>query len=35
MAVCRGNTALLTQINAALQAMQADGTIDKITDRWM
>jgi ABC-type amino acid transport substrate-binding protein len=35
MAVCRGNDDLLAKINAALEAMQADGTIDEITARWL
>lgn len=35
MAVCRGNDALLNQLNAALEAMQKDGTIDEITARWL
>lgn len=35
MAVCRGNDALLTQLNAALEAMARDGTIDEITARWL
>lgn len=35
MAVCKGNTALLTQLNAALDAMLQDGTIDDITARWL
>ena len=35
MAVCRGNAALLGQLNAALGAMFEDGTIDEITARWL
>lgn len=35
MAVCKGNTALLTQLNVALDAMLRDGTIDDITARWL
>lgn len=35
MAVCRGNTALLDPINAALQSMIDDGTIDEFTARWL
>lgn len=35
MAVCRGNEALLTQLNVALEAMLEDGTIDEITARWL
>lgn len=35
MAVCRGNEPLLTQLNAALEAMIEDGTIDEITARWL
>lgn len=35
MAVCRGNDALLNQLNAALEAMLTDGTIDEIAARWL
>lgn len=35
MAVCRGNQPLLSQLNAALEAMIADGTIDEITAQWL
>lgn len=35
MAVCRGNTGLLTQLNDALNAMTRDGTIDAIAERWL
>lgn len=35
MAVCKGNSALLTQLNTALDAMLQDGTIDDITARWL
>lgn len=35
MAVCRGNTALLTQLNTALETMLKDGTIDEIAARWL
>lgn len=35
MAVCRGNQPLLTQLNAALEAMIEDGTIDEISARWL
>lgn len=35
MAVCRGNGALLDQLNTALEAMIEDGTIDEITARWL
>jgi polar amino acid transport system substrate-binding protein len=35
MAVCRGNAPLLSLLNAALQAMIADGTIDELTARWL
>ncbi len=35
MAVCRGNTALLTQLNTALKTMLKDGTIDEIAARWL
>jgi len=34
MAVCRGNTDLLDALNAALDAMRADGTLDILEDRW-
>lgn len=35
MAVCKGNSALLTQLNAALNAMLQDGTIDEFAARWL
>lgn len=35
MAVCRGNTALLARLNAALESMLADGTIDEFAARWL
>ena len=35
MAVCKGNDILLTQLNLVLEAMQQDGTIDEITERWL
>ncbi len=35
MALCKGNEALLRQIDAALAGMLADGTIDEIAGRWM
>lgn len=35
MAVCRGNDALLYQLNTALEGMFEDGTIDEITARWL
>lgn len=35
MAVCRGNDALLSKINAALATMLSDGTIDEISARWL
>lgn len=34
MAVCKGNTQLLDSLNAALDAMRADGTLDLIDSRW-
>jgi polar amino acid transport system substrate-binding protein len=34
MAVCKGNDALRQQLDAAITAMLADGTIDKIAGRW-
>ncbi|OYW59634.1 MAG: hypothetical protein B7Z31_05435 [Rhodobacterales bacterium 12-65-15] len=34
MAVCKGNTDLLTKLNAALAAMLADGTIATMERRW-
>jgi ABC-type amino acid transport substrate-binding protein len=34
MAVCRGNTQLLDSLNAALDALRADGTLDEIESRW-
>ena len=34
MAVCKGNDALLYKLNAALTAMQADGTITTLEYRW-
>lgn len=34
MAVCRGNTDLLDSLNAALDAMRADGTLEILEDRW-
>jgi ABC-type amino acid transport substrate-binding protein len=34
MAVCKGNTELLDSLNAALDAMRADGTLADIDDRW-
>lgn len=34
MAVCKGNTALLQKLDAALAAMIADGTLDEILSRW-
>jgi ABC-type amino acid transport substrate-binding protein len=35
MAVCKGNTDLLDSLNAALDAMQADGTLAVIENRWL
>ncbi len=34
MAVCKGNTALLDSLNAALTEMRADGTMQTIETRW-
>lgn len=34
MAVCRGNTDLLDRLNATLDAMRADGTLELLEDRW-
>jgi polar amino acid transport system substrate-binding protein len=34
VAVCKGNSELLERLNAALEAMIADGTIDQISARW-
>jgi polar amino acid transport system substrate-binding protein len=34
IAVCKGNTGLLTRLDAALQDMLADGTIDEFHARW-
>jgi polar amino acid transport system substrate-binding protein len=34
MAVCKGNANLLDSLNAALEAMHADGTLDAIETRW-
>jgi polar amino acid transport system substrate-binding protein len=34
MAVCRGNSDLLDSLNAALDAMRADGTLEILEDRW-
>lgn len=34
MAVCKGNTALLNTLDAALAAMRADGTIEALASRW-
>jgi ABC-type amino acid transport substrate-binding protein len=34
IAVCKGNTDLLNRLDAALAAMQADGTLDTINARW-
>jgi polar amino acid transport system substrate-binding protein len=34
IAVCKGNTELLTRLNTALQEMLADGTIDAYYERW-
>lgn len=34
MAVCKGNTDLLDSLNAALDAMRADGTLETLETRW-
>ncbi len=34
MAVCKGNDALRTRLNAAIQAMRDDGTLDTLDTRW-
>jgi polar amino acid transport system substrate-binding protein len=34
MAVCKGNTDLLDQLNAALDGMRRDGTLASLEDRW-
>lgn len=34
MAVCKGNDDLLDRLNAALDAMSRDGTLDEINSRW-
>ena len=34
MAVCKGNDALLHQLDAAIAGMLSDGTIDEIAGRW-
>ncbi len=34
MAVCKGNDALLKQLNAAIEAMLADGTIAELESTW-
>jgi ABC-type amino acid transport substrate-binding protein len=34
MAVCKGNTDLLDSLNAALDAMRADGTLQTLETRW-
>lgn len=34
MAVCKGNTDLLDSLNAALDAMRADGTLQSLETRW-
>jgi polar amino acid transport system substrate-binding protein len=34
MAVCKGNSALLQRLDAALEAMLSDGTIDEMSGRW-
>lgn len=35
IAVCKDNTELLERINAGLAAVQADGTIDELTEKWI
>lgn len=34
MAVCKGNTNLLDSLNAALDSMRADGTLETLETRW-
>lgn len=34
MAVCKGNTRLLDRLNATLDALRADGTLDRLEARW-
>ncbi|MBL9052648.1 MAG: amino acid ABC transporter substrate-binding protein [Tabrizicola sp.] len=34
MAVCKGNAQLLDSLNAALDAMRGDGTLEEIESRW-
>lgn len=34
MAVCKGNAALLRQLNTALASMQADGTLERLEAEW-
>lgn len=34
MAVCKGNEALLGQLNAALEEMEKDGTLELLDERW-
>jgi ABC-type amino acid transport substrate-binding protein len=34
MAICKGNSALLAALNAAIAGMWADGTIDAFSARW-
>lgn len=34
MAVCKGNTALLTRLNDAITDMRDDGTLDELESRW-
>ncbi|MFZ1467532.1 MAG: transporter substrate-binding domain-containing protein [Paracoccaceae bacterium] len=34
IAVCKGNVAVLTRLNTALDAMAADGTLDTLESRW-
>lgn len=34
MAVCKGNTALLESLNSALDAMRAEGTLERLESRW-
>ncbi len=35
IAVCKKNTELLTKINTAMAALKADGTVQKLQDKWL
>ena len=35
IAVCKKNTELLTKINTAMAALKADGTMQKLQDKWL